>query len=113
VLRAAIRAFCHPEHITPNMDQLFEKLALAAFKPGASAADFLDAATHFLADLNAIHPFREGNGRSQLSLMYLLGQRAGHPLNLTRIDLDTFMPAMIVSFTGDNNPLRNELQKML
>jgi Fic/DOC family len=49
--------FCYPEHITSSMDQLFKKLALAAFKPGASAADFLDAATHFLADLNAIHPF--------------------------------------------------------
>jgi cell filamentation protein len=105
--------FCYPEHITSSMDQLFWKLALAAFKPGASAADFLDAGTHFLADLNAIHPFREGNGRSQLSLMYLLGQRAGHPLTLTRIDRDTFMPAMIVSFAGNNCPIRNELLKLL
>jgi cell filamentation protein len=105
--------FCYPEHITSSMDQLFKKLGLPAFESGASAADFLDAATSFLADLNAIHPFREGNGRSQLSLMYLLGQRAGHPLTLTRIDRDTFMPAMIVSFAGNNGPLRNELQKLL
>jgi cell filamentation protein len=105
--------FCFPDHITTSMDQLFEKLALAAFKPGASAAAFLDAATHFLADLNAIHSFREGNGRSQLSFMYLLGQRAGHPLALTRIDRDTFMPAMIVSFAGNNGPLRTGLQKLL
>ena len=105
--------FCYPEHITSFMDQLFERLALAAFKPSASAADFLDAATAFLADLNAVHPFREGNGRSQLSLMYLLGQRAGHPLTLTRINRDTFMPAMIVSFAGNIVPLRTELQKLL
>jgi cell filamentation protein len=105
--------FCYPEHITSSMDQLFKKLALAAFKSGASAANFLDAATSFLADLNAIHPFREGNGRSQLALMYLLGQQAGHPLNLTRIDRDTFMPAMVASFAGDNDPLRSELQKLL
>ncbi|OSJ08869.1 adenosine monophosphate-protein transferase [Bradyrhizobium canariense] len=104
--------FCYPEHITSSMNQLFEKLGLPVFKPATGAADFLDAATDFLAELNAIHPFREGNGRSQLSLMYLLGQRAGHPLNLTRIDRDTFMPAMIVSFAGDNGPLRNELQKL-
>lgn len=45
--------------------------------------------------------------------MYLLGQRAGHLLTLTRIDLDTFMPAMIMSFTGNNGPLRNELRKLL
>jgi cell filamentation protein len=78
-----------------------------------SAADFLDAATDFLAELNAIHPFREGNGRSQLSFLYLVGQRAGHPLHLTRIDRNTFMPAMIASFSGDNGPLKNELQNLL
>jgi cell filamentation protein len=105
--------FCYPEHIAASMDHLFKKLTLAAFKPGASATEFVGAATDFLADLNAIHPFREGNGRAQLSLMYLLGQRAGHPLNLTRIDRDTFMPAMIASFASDNGPLRNELQKLL
>ena len=105
--------FCYPEHIASSMDQLFKKLALAAFKPGTSTADFLDAAAQFLADHNAIHLFREGNGRSQLSLMYLLGQRAGHPLDLTRIDRNTFMPAMIASFAGDNGPLKNELQSLL
>jgi cell filamentation protein len=57
--------FCYPEHIASSINQLFKKLALGAFKPDASAADFLDAATDFLAELNAIHPFREGNGRSQ------------------------------------------------
>lgn len=105
--------FCYPEHITSSMDQLFNQLGLPAFKSGANAAVFLDAATSFLADLNAIHPFREGNGRSQLAFMYLLGQQAGHPLNLTRIDRDTFMPAMIASFAGNNGPLRSELQKLL
>ncbi len=105
--------FCYPEHIPSSMDQLFAKLALPAFNPGAEVPAFLDAATDFLAELNAIHPFREGNGRSQLSLMYLLGQRAGHPLILTRINRDTFMPAMIASFLGDNGPLKNELRKLL
>lgn len=105
--------FCYPEHIASSMDQLFAKLTLPAFHPGAEALAFLDAATDFLAELNAIHPFREGNGRSQLSLMYLLGQRAGHPLTLTRINRDTFMPAMIASFLGGNGPLKNELRKLL
>jgi cell filamentation protein len=62
--------------------------------------------------LNAIHPFREGNGRSQLSFLHLVGQRAGHPLDLTRINRDTFMPAMIASYLGDNGPLKNELQNL-
>lgn len=105
--------FAFPEHISPYMDQVFGKLALPALKPGSSEADFLDAAADFLAELNAIHPFREGNGRSQLSLMHLVGERAGHPLVLTRINRDTFLPAMIASFDRDLVPLRADLQKLL
>jgi hypothetical protein len=43
--------FCYPEHITSSMDQLFNQLGLPAFKAGAHAAAFLDAATSFLLTL--------------------------------------------------------------
>ncbi|WP_347336773.1 MULTISPECIES: Fic family protein [Bradyrhizobium] len=95
------------------MNELFKKLELPALKPGTGVADFLGAAADFLAELNAIHPFREGNGRSQLALMHLLSRHVGHPLNLDRVNAKTFMPAMIASFLGDNGPLRIELQKLL
>ncbi|MCS3695009.1 cell filamentation protein [Bradyrhizobium elkanii] len=105
--------FAYPEYISSYIDEVFGKLALPALQLGSSEADFLDAAADFLAELNAIHPFREGNGRSQLSFMYLLGQRAGHPLELKRIDRESFLPAMIASFDRDLAPLRAELQKLL
>lgn len=105
--------FAFVEHIPSYMDQVFGKLAQPDLLPGSSEADFLDAAADFLAELNAIHPFREGNGRSQLSFMHLVGQRADHPLILTRINRDTFLPAMIASFDRDLGPLRAELQKLL
>lgn len=106
--------FCYPEHIASSMNQLFKKLELPALKLGAAEADFLDAAADFLAELNAIHAFREGNGRSQLAFMHLLSRRAGHPLNLDRVAAsETFMASMIASFLGDNRPLRSELQKLL
>jgi cell filamentation protein len=33
--------------------------------------------SRFLGDLNAIHPYREGNGRSQLSFTAMLSEHAG------------------------------------
>lgn len=56
--------FCFPEHIAGQMDLLFTSLANAPFLPGATATEFITASAQFLADLNAIHPFREGNGRT-------------------------------------------------
>lgn len=105
--------FCYPEYIDSYMKKLFERLSGDAFKPDSNPDDFINAAADFLTELNAIHPFREGNGRSQLSFMHLLGLRAGHALHLERIQRDTFLPAMIASFSGEIRPLKAELQKLL
>lgn len=104
--------FCTPENIDAQMDRLFVTLRAAHFKLGSSAADFIPAAADFLAELNAIHPFREGNGRAQLSFMHLLGLRAGHTLDFTRIRRETFLPAMIESFHGRLAPLIAELEAL-
>ena len=71
--------FCFPEHIDSQMKQLFRRLADHPLILGAEASTFIAAAAEFLAELNAIHPFREGNGRVQLAFIHLLGVRAGHP----------------------------------
>jgi cell filamentation protein len=67
--------------------------------------DFAVKAAHFLAELNAIHPFREGNGRTQFTFLTLLAETAGHPLNLDRLDPGAAVNAMIESFGGEEKPL--------
>jgi cell filamentation protein len=62
--------------------------------------------------LNAIHPFREGNGRTQTAFMTLTAVRAGHPFNLEVLDPVTFLSAMIRSFHGQEEPLAQELRKL-
>lgn len=101
--------FCFPEHIGPQMDLLFVRLQTAKFLPGVDGDVFLSQAAEFLGELNAIHPFREGNGRIQLSFLHLVALRAAHPLRLDRIKPVTFLPAMIQSFHGQTAALRAEL----
>lgn len=105
-------AFCFPEFIDAATAKLFERLAKPAFTSGASRNTFIEAASDFLAELNAIHCFRDGNGRTQLTFMHLLASRAGHPLELERVKRDAFLPAMIASFNGKLGPLREELSKL-
>jgi cell filamentation protein len=105
--------FCYPEYIQGFMTKLFKRLATDTFQAGASQEEFVVASADFLAELNAIHPFREGNGRSQLAFLHLLGLRSGHPFRLDRVDRATFLPAMIAGFGGNNEPLANELRRLL
>jgi cell filamentation protein len=97
--------FCYPESIDREMSKLFSTLAGQKHLKGTTQADFVEKAAHFLADLNAIHPFREGNGRTQLTFLTLLAEAAGHPLAIERLDPDKVMQAMIDSFGGDEKPL--------
>jgi cell filamentation protein len=98
-------AFCYPEHIGREMTRLFGWLSRHDKLRGLNAQNFAAAAAHFLAELNAIHPFREGNGRTQLSFPALLAERAGHPLALQRLDPKRILTATIASFGGNERRL--------
>lgn len=105
-------AFCYPEHIAREMKSLFHDLKQRRHLQGLSRREFADGAAHFLATLNAIHPFREGNGRTQTTFVALLADRAEHPLNLERLVPDSFLAAMIESFQGNEEPLAQELHNL-
>ena len=97
--------FCYPEHIAAEMRRLFAGLRTERHLAGATADEFAQKAAHFLAELNAIHPFREGNGRTQLAYLTLLAEQANHPLNLERMEPTAILNAMIASFGGDEAQL--------
>jgi len=105
--------FCYPEHIEQEMRRLFGWLRAHDGLRNLMAAEFARDAAHFLADLNAIHPFREGNGRTQLTFLALLADRAGHPLDLDRLHPDAVLAAMIASFNADEAPLSNLLISLI
>jgi cell filamentation protein len=97
--------FCCPEHIDQEMTKLFKASRRVGHLRGTSADEFAKHAAHFLAELNAIHPFREGNGRTQLTFLTLLAERAGHPLTLKKMNPERIMQAVIASFGGREAPL--------
>lgn len=105
--------FCYPENIRSEMAKLFEGLRQADFLRGSTADDFARDAAHVLAELNAIHPFREGNGRTQLSFLIVLSSRAGHPLRIERMDPTAMLDAVVQSFARDDRPLAKLIAGLL
>lgn len=105
--------FCYPEHIDGEMKKLFKQLVEAKYYKGLGPEDFAKKAAHFLAELNAIHTFREGNGRTQLSFLILLADRVGHPIHLDRMDPQAIMQAVIASFNGAEKPLADLILSLI
>lgn len=101
--------FCYPENIDAQVKRLFTKLRSESYLRDLSKEKFAQKAALFLSDLNAIHAFRDGNGRTQLAFMALVAIRAGHPLNFEVLEPDDFLDAMIRSFQGDDTHLLHQL----
>jgi cell filamentation protein len=106
-------AFCYPEYIDREMRRLFADLAARDYFGDLDANGFASQAAHFLTELNAIHPFREGNGRTQLTFLTLLAEHADHPLRLERLDPQEILSAIIKSFGGNEAPLRSVIKTLV
>lgn len=106
-------AFCYPENIDREMRRLFQWLRSKRYLWDLSREQFAAGATHFVSELNAIHPFREGNGRTQTTFLALIGDRAAHSLRLARLKPDDFLAAMVASFNGDNGPLERQILSLI
>lgn len=105
--------FCYPEHIGAELRRVFTGLRQAGNLRRLDRERFAAGAAHVLAELNAVHAFRDGNGRAQLAFTALLADQAGHPLDLARLDPSAFLAAMIASFRGDERPLAAQFSELI
>jgi cell filamentation protein len=69
--------------------------------------------THYYAEVNAIHPFREGNGRSQRAFFWQLSRDAGWPIDWSGLHREENIAASVASLRGDNAPLRTMLDTLV
>jgi cell filamentation protein len=70
--------FAHHTHIDVAAKGIFAKLAEEKHLVGLSKADFCDRAAFYLGEINALHPFREGNGRAQREFISHLAYKNGY-----------------------------------
>jgi cell filamentation protein len=100
--------FCLAPYIDQELAKRFEAIRAENGLRGLSAEEFAARAADHISELNAIHPFREGNGRTQRAFLFVLGRQAGHEVDMTRIDPQAWNDASRESFrTGDPTPMRN------
>lgn len=73
----------------------FELLKAEENLRGLSADDFATRAAFHISEINYIHPFREGNGRTMRLFLSELARQAGHNLQVDRIEARAWMEASI------------------
>lgn len=85
--------FAPREHIAPYLENLFEHLRTEDYLQGQNEYTFAARAVFYMAEMNAVHPFRDGNGRTQREFIRELALSAGYTLNWSRVSPAEMMVA--------------------
>ena len=99
--------FCPAEEINEQANRIFAYLKNQDFLCGLKKGPFIEALVDFYCATNMLHPFREGNGRTQRTFLSQLAQNAGYTLNFAKIDGDLLMIATIQAAQGVTDLLRD------
>ena len=98
--------FGSAQFIEMALGGILEKLPPENFIQHLDRESFANRCGWYFGEINAIHPFREGNGRTQREFLRQLAVQAGYSLDWRRVDRDTMTAASRQSFsTGDNHSM--------
>ncbi|CAN7465363.1 Fic/DOC family protein [Neorhizobium sp. LjRoot104] len=81
------------QYIETGMADVHRRIVKSNLLRGLERPVFAAEAARIIGDVNYVHPFREGNGRTQLQYLKQLSEQAGHPLDLTKIDAAGWLEA--------------------
>jgi cell filamentation protein len=101
--RPASYPFAMVQFLDRNLNITFAKLAAESHLKGLDTRTFASRAAYYLGELNSIHPFREGNGRTQREFIRELGAEAGYRINWGRVTRKQMYDASIESHNLGKN----------
>lgn len=77
--------FCRPEFIDKELQKIYQKLNNEIAKP-IRQDEFIKLSAWFIGELNTIHPFIDGNGRTQRKTLDLIAEKMGFHLTIEKLD---------------------------
>lgn len=100
--------FCKAAFIIPELEKRFAAINAENDLRGLDAEVFAERAAEHINELNAIHPFLDGNGRALRAFLEILAETAGREIDLARIDPQAWNTASIAGFhKQDYRPMRD------
>ena len=98
--------FTATEKIKEQAALIFKRLKNCNYFKGLDHSTFVDEIVDFYCVTNALHPFREGNGRTQRVCLTQLIRNAGYDINFADMDTELLMIATIKAAQGVTDMLK-------
>ena len=98
--------FAEWEYIEEELEKLLLKLKNENYLNEKSEEELAKALAYYMSELNVLHPFREGNGRTIREFIRQLALKNGYTLNLKKVEPQKMLNASIKSII-DTEELEN------
>jgi cell filamentation protein len=105
--------FCNVRQIQSYSNTVFSALAAEKYLNNLESTALARRLAHYLSEINAIHPFREGNGRVQRIFTSQLAEQAGYSLDYSALGQEEIYSVMQSSFLGNEKPLADLILKII
>lgn len=94
--------FANWEFIEENMNMIFNELKSENYLEGLEKEKLAERLSYYMAELNVLHPFREGNGRTTREFIRQLALKNGYNLDLSKFAPRDILRASIESVVNMN-----------
>ena len=98
--------FTLAKNIERQAELIFQRLKDCNYFKGLPHGEFVKEIVDFYCVTNELHPFREGNGRTQRAFLTQLIRNAGYDINFADMDTELLMIATIYSAQGVTDLLK-------
>lgn len=105
-------SFAEWEYIEDQLKKLLDQLKEENYLQNLDRDIFIKRLSYYMAELNVLHPFREGNGRTIREFIRQLAYKNGYVLNLKNINPKEMLYACIRSVI-DTTQLENIISECL
>lgn len=86
------------DYLEQNCNALFDKLKSENYLMGLSQDELCKKLSYYLSEINVLHPFREGNGRTQRVFIEYLAKANGYCIDFTNVTRISMINACILAF---------------
>lgn len=104
--------FANVQYIQSSSMQIFMDLKKDNHLKGLSKEEFSIKAAKYFTDINILHPFREGNGRTQREFIRSLAGRNGYELDWSKVSEKQLFDASVKAVVNEN-PLAQLISKCI
>lgn len=95
--------FANFQQIETYAPEIFKPLHREQLLQSLDIDTFCHRAGHYLGELNVLHPFREGNGRSIREFVGQVARGAGYAIDWKGVDRADMIQASIEAYQGSSN----------